>query len=131
MRKKNILLAISLFIGFGLFFTYKNSPPLQKNQTNRTLRVTQTVFIKNTKTTSSFSFTPGETALQLLNKTHSIQTIGKEKNAFITVIDGEKADSKKEFWSFSVNGKQAEVGAGSYLLKNNDTIEWKIEAFAL
>ncbi len=47
----------------------------------------------------------------------------------MTMIEGRAANSEKEFWSFYVNGKQAETGAGSYILKNNDTIEWKIEAY--
>jgi len=72
----------------------------------------------------------GTTALQLLKKSYAIKTKGEGKNAFITAI-GERAasDPNREFWAFYINGKQASVGAGSYYIKNNDTIEWKIETY--
>jgi len=72
----------------------------------------------------------GKTALDLLMQSHKTVTKGEGKNAFVTAIDGKIADdSKKEFWAFYLNGKQAEVGAGSYILKPNDKIEWKIETY--
>ena len=71
-----------------------------------------------------------QTALEVLQRSHQIETKGKGINAFITSIDGRKADdAKNEFWAFYVNGKQAEVGAGSYVLKPNDKILWKIETY--
>ena len=39
------------------------------------------------------------------------------------------SSNDKEFWALYVNGKQAEVGAGTYIIKNNDTIEWRIETY--
>jgi predicted negative regulator of RcsB-dependent stress response len=70
------------------------------------------------------------TALDLLSKTHQIKTNGEGKNAFVNVIDNTAADTTKhEFWAFYVNGKQAQAGAGSYTLKPNDKILWKIETY--
>ena len=55
---------------------------------------------------------------------------GEKEMAFVTSINDRLADdSKHEFWAFYVNGKQAEVGAGSYIVKQGDTIEWKIETY--
>jgi hypothetical protein len=72
----------------------------------------------------------GKTALDLLQKSHKTVTSGEGSNAFVTKIDDRKADTtKKEFWAFYVNGKQAQVGAGSYILQSNDKIEWKIETY--
>jgi hypothetical protein len=70
------------------------------------------------------------TALDLLSKTHQIKKHGEGKNAFVNVIDNTAADTTKhEFWAFYVNGKQAQAGAGSYTLKPNDKILWKIETY--
>ena len=66
----------------------------------------------------------GKTALDLLRKTSQVKTTGEGENAFVTEIDSKTASAvKKEFWAFYVNGKQAEVGAGSYLLKPQDKIK--------
>ncbi len=132
MNKKLILLA-GIFVVFfvALFLWGKNPVPSTQTKTAivAALHVTQTVIVKDRKDTTSLAFKNGETALQLLSGTHKVTAKGQKENAFVTAIDGVVADSTKEFWSFYVNGKQATVGAGSYTLKNNDTIEWKIEAF--
>lgn len=72
----------------------------------------------------------GETALDLLKDTVAVETKGEGVDAYVTKINGRWADSaKKEFWAFYVNGKPAEVGAGSYKLKPGDKIEWRIETY--
>lgn len=69
-------------------------------------------------------------ALLLLQGVAKVTISGTGDMAFVTGIDGVKADSaKKQFWSFSVNGKEAAVGAGSYITKNTDTITWKLSTF--
>lgn len=70
------------------------------------------------------------TALTLLKKKSQVKTQGNGTNAFVVEINGRAADqNKKEFWAFYVNGKEAQVGAGSYKLQNNDKVEWKIQNF--
>ncbi|TSC89374.1 MAG: hypothetical protein G01um10145_531 [Microgenomates group bacterium Gr01-1014_5] len=75
-------------------------------------------------------FKEGETALGLTRLVVEVETKGEGEQAFVTAISGKLADSvKKEFWSFLVNGKMAETGAGSYKVQNGDTITWKISTF--
>ena len=65
-----------------------------------------------------------------MKKTVTAEVNGEGKNAYVTMIDGQKADDeKREFWAFYVNGKQSQLGAGSYTVKPNDSIEWKIETY--
>lgn len=72
----------------------------------------------------------GKTALEATESMVKVVTSGTGENAFVTLIEGREADTKKhEFWEFLVNGSQAQVGAGSYILKNNDQIQWKITNF--
>ena len=69
----------------------------------------------------------GKTALDLTKEKANIKTKGEGVNAYVTEINGQEAlNSKKEYWAFYVNGKMAEVGAGSYKLKEGDKIEWKL-----
>lgn len=59
-----------------------------------------------------------------------IEKSGEGENTFITGLEGRSVDDqKKEFWEFLVNGEQAEVGAGTYAIQNNDKIEWKISNY--
>jgi hypothetical protein len=69
------------------------------------------------------------TALDQLVNTVSNKINGKGDNAFVSEINNYSTENKKEFWAFYINGKQATVGAGSYQLRNNDKIEWKIEKY--
>ncbi len=72
----------------------------------------------------------GKTALDLTKEKANTKIKGEGVNAYVTEINSQEAlNSKKEYWAFYVNGKMAEVGAGSYKLKDGDKIEWKIEKY--
>lgn len=119
----NVLLILGIvgtIVGFFIF--QKSTLTTQKNK----ITVTQTVSNKK----STYVVQSNKTALQLLQEHHKVKTNGAGKDAFVIVIDDIIAHtSKKEFWSFYVNNTPSEVGAGSYILKNNDSIKWKIEIF--
>jgi len=73
-------------------------------------------------------FTPGQTAYDVLNATHQIQSTDYgSMGKFVASIDGVAADSK-HFWEFFVNGKSSNLGASSYIIKPGDVIEWKLSA---
>lgn len=70
----------------------------------------------------------GKTALALLQQQHHVITkTYKDFGDMVTSIDGRAADSK-HFWSFYVNGKQSQVGAGAYQTQASDHLSWKLEA---
>jgi hypothetical protein len=92
----------------------------------------KTASISPTPAPSEFSYpgVEGKTALDLLSSRAAIQIKGEGANAFVVAINGRVADdSKKEFWSFYVNGEQSQVGAGGYTTKSGDKILWKIETY--
>lgn len=69
----------------------------------------------------------GTTAYDLLANTH--QVVAKDYGAagkFVQTIDGIAPDNK-HFWTFYVNGKPSNVGASSYVLKDSDKVEWKLD----
>jgi hypothetical protein len=48
----------------------------------------------------------------------------------VNSINGQSADgTKREFWSFFINGKVAEVGPAAYSTKDDDRLEWKIATY--
>lgn len=131
MNKKNILILGFLIIFFGTgFIQYKNTTPREKKIPISTISVKQIITIDSKKNQSTVRMKVGSTALQLLESTHKVISKGENENAFIGTIDGRWASpDNNEFWAFYVNGHQAQVGAGTYVIKNNDTIEWKIETY--
>ncbi|MBO0446815.1 DUF4430 domain-containing protein [Enterococcus ureilyticus] len=68
-----------------------------------------------------------------IKKSESLQTVMEtnytiemEKD-FISGIDGHLQDAKdSKYWLYDVNGKQPDVGAVEYFLKNGDTVTWTL-----
>lgn len=127
---KKIFFFFSIFLLIGAVVFYEKIPVRNNNVAGVSVAnlVVYQKIADNNLTKLNFKY--GDTALDLLKKTGAIKTKGEGKNAFVVQINNKKADEKnKEFWAFYVNGKMAEVGAGSYQLKNNDQVEWKLEKF--
>lgn len=138
-----VLAFLLVVLGFKYFITSSLSPVPHQTTNGTVTRATSPTpktMIQVTQNVASSGSAPqkteqivieqGKTALDLLIKTHRVIMKGEGINAFITSIDGKIAsDSKHEFWALYVNGKQAQVGAGSYYLKSKDTILWKIETY--
>lgn len=55
-----------------------------------------------------------------------------EENNMISSIDGKKQDNKaQKYWIYTVNGKEAEVGANEYKLKAGDKVVWNLSKFEM
>jgi len=69
----------------------------------------------------------GKTALELLKVAYPDTTTKSSGSLgeLVTSINGKEAGSN-EYWEFLVNGVAATVGAGSYVTKSTDMIEWKL-----
>ena len=134
MNKKR---AVFVFIGFLIIFFgtafiqfQGKILPKKGEEIQNTITVKQIIIDGERKKEFKIKIAPKSTTLKLLYITCNIVTKGQKENAFITAINGRMADpNKREFWAFYVNGVQAQVGAGTYVVKNNDTIEWKIETY--
>ncbi len=107
-------------------------PPQNINRTNQEITVSQIVYFpsKGKKESLNMKMASKKTALNLLQLTNTVQTTGEKENVFITAIGGVAADpNKREYWSLHINGKPSGVGAGTYILRNGDKIEWKLETY--
>lgn len=81
--------------------------------------------------TFSYPGRTGATALELLLEADpSAEVTGEGENAFVTAIGGRAADdSESEFWSLSVDGEPAQVGAGTLETEDGQEITWTIETY--
>jgi len=56
----------------------------------------------------------------------------EEENGMIISIDGKKQDNKEQkYWIYTVNGKEAEIGANDYILEDGDKVEWNLSKFEM
>lgn len=63
-------------------------------------------------------------SLQTVLDTHYKLEMSKD---FISGIDGHLQDTKEnKYWMYDVNGKQPDVGAAEYLLKDGDIVTWTL-----
>lgn len=78
------------------------------------------------ETVISYRGQDGKTALVILKENYQAETkqfsgVGE----FVESINGIKPDSA-HFWKFFINGEAAKLGAGSFVTKNSDVLEWHI-----
>ena len=123
-----VILSAIFFIGFK-YVNNKKIDTQVKKQIQFT--VSQKISINEvSKAYDKIKVVEGKNALQLLQQTTKVVVKGEGKNGFVVSINGKVADNKQsEYWSFEINGKESMVGAGSYILKPNDTIIWTIKKF--
>ena len=144
--KKNVLVFIAavllVVIGTVYFAFNKNTEstiPTSNNEVkNDVVQMEQlaptSLTIYTSEQAQSYPLTEyvGNTVLDATKKVTNgnMETQGEGVNAFVISINERTADIQgKEFWELIVNGKPSEVGAGSYVIKEGDSIEWKISTF--
>lgn len=140
--KKNAVVIVALLIlilGSGFFVANQNNQTtkLETKQTNSSStnqeKTTISLQVKADGNTKDYQVqnSVGKTALEVTKLAISdVKMTGEGANAFITSINGRVAlNDKKEFWKLVINGKDAEVGAGSYTVKENDKISWEIDTY--
>lgn len=74
----------------------------------------------------SYQGEEGKTALELLKSHTEVKTQKFDFGEMVQSINGQDGGGKK-YWTFYVNGKMAQVGAGAYQTKSSDKIEWKLQ----
>lgn len=70
----------------------------------------------------------GQTALQTLKNSFAVET--KEypgMGEYVYAVDGHAQD-EGHYWSFQIDGKAAEVGAGSYISTGGESLEFVFTA---
>lgn len=123
---------VILIFGFGFWqLKIKNNKTSIQNE-KVVQQISASLKINDGKNLQIFDISGfvGQTALAATQADAKVITSGTGENAFITSINGRTTDTKKrEFWELDANGAETQVGAGSYIIKNHDQIEWKISNY--
>jgi hypothetical protein len=124
-----VLLAVAALAAFGIwYFNYGSSSNTETVTTNQPEQVESLVTVSEDGKTVSYEGVEGENALSLLKNYTNVETeeftgIGE----YVVSINGVQADSNSNFWAFYVDDAQAQVGAGDYITKAGEKIEWRLE----
>jgi len=132
MKKYLKIILPVIILGLGLvFWKIKYSSPVNSSGTgSREQFANLKISTGNSTQSIGVSAFVGKTALEATEAKAKVLANGTGTNAFVTSINGTKADpGKREFWEFDVNGVESQVGAGTYIIKNHDEIEWKISNY--
>jgi hypothetical protein len=124
---------IILIIGVaGVIYAFSQNPATSQDE-SQTAQNSQQSEVKHPtrqveNSAVAYYGVEGKNALELLKASYQVETkeftgIGE----YVVSINGQASDSTTNFWGFYVNGKQSPVGAGQYMTKNDDVIEWKLE----
>lgn len=131
-KKISFIVVVCLLVSF-MFLRYipkKVTSPttvLSANSTIGTFTVEQKIIYGNTTPEESKTqeVIEGDTVLDLLIKTKNPEIKEYSFGKAVESIDGIKNGMDKKYWIYSVNGKEANVGAGDYKLTQGDKIVWE------
>lgn len=130
-KSTKTIFAIILIVVLGLGFWQISSLSF-KNKTNNVVQEVPTTLKINTVPPIDFDISNfvGKTALEATGSKVDLVTNGEGINAFVTAINGRAANTNKhEFWELIINGSEAQVGAGSYVIQKGDSIIWQIDTY--
>ncbi len=128
-RKLEIFIIVAIIGVFGATYALTQKPSGQPSQNNVKQEQSGEVVQMVPASTIKYSGQEGRTALDLLKESHRVDTKSTSFGEMVIGIDGTAVDESKQYWAFYLNGSLSQVGAGTYVTKSGDQIEWKIESF--
>lgn len=93
---------------------------------HRSTTASQSAAVHATTTVVTYRGQNGQNALQLLKMHAKVVTKSSSLGDYVVSINGNDGGGTK-YWLFYVNGKQAQVGAASYVTHDGEIIQWKLE----
>jgi hypothetical protein len=125
-NKQKLFFPVLIVIILGVFLIKlpkQTTPPLENNTPVTTVSPLTSPLVDQFE----YPGTKGVDALTLLKQK---TTVEQDSSGMVVSISGRQADNnQREFWSFYINGESAQVGPASYITKDNDIINWKIEKY--
>ncbi len=80
-----------------------------------------------TSATESIKIVDDETALDIVRRTHGIETKRYDFGDVVTSIDQVDGGIDGRYWILYINGEMSSVGAGEYKVKSGDRILWSYQ----
>lgn len=123
----SITAAVLVVAAGGVAYWHGHKKAYQAPAAPYTASTAATASTKEVPTTDvNYQGEDGKTALELLKKHAKVQTKTSSMGEFVTSINGNDGGGKK-YWTFYLNGQMAQEGAGAYVSKSTDKIEWRLQ----
>jgi len=128
MKKITRILIAAIIIGvlgFGVWYVRPTSPA-KTTWTASNAASPIVTFVLNATTYSNIqASSPYEALVSVAQKNNiPLQTKQYDFGVFVEGI-GDQKNTTEKAWIYYVNGKSGSVASDKYLLKQNDTVEWK------
>jgi hypothetical protein len=117
---KSVLITILLSLIIAISACAQRSPV--KTPSAPTASPTQA---QNERIVIAYEGEEGKTALEILKARARVRTSTSQMGELVEEINGVN-NGNGYYLIYYVNGAQAKVGAGNYITKNDDKIEWKL-----
>lgn len=114
-------------IGGASIYGLKHQNTTQTQTQTSTTQTAAKVTYSNSGKQVDYTGQTGKTALEVLKSLTKVDVGTSSYGEFVTAINGLKADSKLNYWSFYVNGAYASEGAGTYKSKDGEKLQWRLE----
>lgn len=122
-----IIMVLIVSVGVFLYASANNGDVTSSTEQTQTEQIASSIIIFNEDgTVVSHDGLEGEIALATLKSLTDVRTEDSAYGEFVVGIGEIDADSSVNFWGFYINGEMATVGAGDYVAKEGDQIEWQL-----
>lgn len=126
MKSKKIIISL-VIIALALVPAVWWGISLDHSRANSTIQL-QDKASEVGRTEISYEAKPSMTSLQQLRDEVKDVTVTSSKyGEYVAAIEGHKGGDEGKYWSFYVDGKMSDVGAGSYVQKGGEKIVWKFQ----
>lgn len=122
-----IILILVMGAAYGALHSKKDERAANNKERQESQEVKEEYTTQVPSSLVSYKGQEGRNALDVLKSNYNVQTKSfGDLGEFVQSINGVEPDNK-HFWAMYVNGEVSQVGAGSYITKSTDTVEWKLE----
>jgi len=124
MKKRIIILAALLFVVLGAGSVYIARGSIWPNKAVATTKQTKPA----DPTVISYTAKSGISSLaQLKQEAKGVVTVQSSYGEYVDTIGSHKGGTDGKYWSFYIDGKLSDVGAGTYIQKGGEKIVWKFQ----
>lgn len=119
IKKISLIIGVVVLAGLGLAGCNWQTNPFHKE-------VAQTAVVQSK--VIEYDGKAGQTVYDLLKANDTVQASTSSAGAMVTSING-LSQTDKEFWMYSVNSVDGDVGADKYVTKDGDKVKWELRGF--
>lgn len=122
LLKYVIYASIAIAVGLTTYLVIDASQQNKNNNESTTVAIQD----QNDQDYITYSGVEGEDALTTLkNVNDKVVTKTSDFGEYVDSINGLVGGTDGKYWSFYVDGKLSDIGAGSYISNGGEKIEWK------